>query len=222
MRNSIFYRRCFDNYARGERMSRFSGKCDLYDTIEMIHCDSEEAVQEFIDNAEFYIWIGSRRHRLNITNRKELALYYPYIISMSACSNGYHNITLSGDCFIDREERERLEISLGYILKDYRRYKRKKLKFTYDNYIGEYKYSYMPEYKKELIRRVEKDGEKASIDGVYSLMHEYYRKEWYDTLVELGWTEEEAFRWVYRKFFCSEEDRNKRFKIYEDLKNGTK
>ena len=62
-------------------MSKFSGKCDLYDTVEMISCETEKEIQEYIDRTEFYQWNNDRRVRLYITNRKELALYYPYLVS---------------------------------------------------------------------------------------------------------------------------------------------
>lgn len=193
-------------------MSKFSGKCDLYDMVEMIHCDGDEKkVQEFIDNAEFYMCVHGRDVKLDIQDRKDLALYYPYIVSMACHSNGHHYICLSSDSFIDQEEQERIRYCFEDALKNFKRCKKNKVIYSLDNFLRAYGKNYFPEYEKEIIRRVAKDGKKATTEGIHSCFHEHYRREWYNELVTIGWTEEAAFKWVYKTLFTTEEYRNKRF-----------
>ena len=54
-------------------MSRFSGKCDLYDCI-MIHKSFKEFKKRFP-----YIYIGHSNTPISYRNLKDLVQYYPYI-----------------------------------------------------------------------------------------------------------------------------------------------
>ena len=56
-------------------MSRYSGKCDLYDMLDG-YDDS------FIANSKFYIDADYRSHKLDIHTRKDCIPYYPYIVGM--------------------------------------------------------------------------------------------------------------------------------------------
>ena len=197
-------------------MSMFSGKCDLYDSVEMIHCgakdEDEQAknVEEFLKDATFYIWNNDRRLKLDIKTRKDLALYYPYLLTMSCYSGGKFVGVLSSDSFIDREEKERIDLAYKIAANLYKKYKRKKKPFIADEVIEENSYGFMSDYEKEIIRRFEKYGKKADISDMHTKMHEYYRKEWYQELIRLGWSEDEAFSWVYKTLFSTEEEKRKR------------
>lgn len=191
-------------------MSQFSGKCDIYDRIEMISCDTDEEIQEYIDKTKFYIMHEKRKHELHITNRKELALYYPYLETMGYHSEGFNVIHVSSDSYIDMHEKEHLEILYDYIMKIYKKCKREKKPFIEEDVLAQ---CWSPsEEVKEIIRRIAKDGRKATLDGIHTKMAEHYRRGWYDTLVSLGWDEIFAFNWVYKELFTTEEVRAKRLK----------
>ena len=196
-------------------MSRFSGKCDLYDTVEMIYCKTDEEVQNFIDNAEFYIYENNRRHRLRITSRKELALYYPFLLSTDVHSDNKHIIVLANDSFIDIDEKERLECVFNRYLKQYIKCKRDKVEFNPDDCYKDF-YSSPQKYEIEIAQRIAKDGRRADIVDIHTYMHEYYRSSWYDELVNLGWSENEAYRWVYKALFFSEEERENRINAWKE------
>ena len=63
---------------------------------------------------------------------------------------------------------------------------------------------------KTIIERIIKDGNKAEFDDLHTELHEYYRKKWYEEMIRLGYTEREAFDWVYKGFFTSKEYMKKR------------
>lgn len=193
-------------------MSEFSGKCDLYDTVEMIGCDNDETkIEDYLKNTTFYMYINDRKVKLKIDSRKELALYYPYLVSSMASSNDKRTIFLSSDSFIDQEEQERLQINLEYILKIYRKYKREKKDFDTKEVLEQLSNPWKaPDYEVELLNRVAEHGMKANIEGLHTSMHEYYRGRWYKRLIELGWPEDEAFCWVYKEWIAIEERKNAR------------
>ena len=45
---------------------------------------------------------------------------------------------------------------------------------------------------------LEKDGDKATIDGIHDYMHELYRKKLLDEMVRLGWDEGLATYWIWK------------------------
>lgn len=196
-------------------MSRFSGKCDFYDGFVAIGCDGdEEKVKEKIKRLKLYVQgRDGREHLVKTETIKDIAKYYPYLEAiMTGDSEGNTTIILGCDSFIDQEERDRLNFNLDYMLKCWRRCKRKKIppEKIKDEVANTLHMFGKDEVLLELLDRVEKDGEKASIDGLHLPFHEYFRKEWFKELVSLGYTEYEAFRWVYKAFFFSEEEMNKR------------
>ena len=62
-------------------MSRFSGKCDFYDSVMIIHCDNDpKKLEELLANATIRIMgKDGRYYQLHITNEKEYAIYYTYL-----------------------------------------------------------------------------------------------------------------------------------------------
>ena len=155
-------------------MSVYSGKCDLYDSLVMIHGYEEEVLKNNV-----IIYVGDSKEPLKINSSKDLIPYYPYLISMS-----YHDniekkcvVYTTSESFVDIEEREILEFKLKEILRFYNRCKRKKVDFNIEDCIKEVCYSnWNKEIYIELIHRVAKQGKKATIDGLHLRMHEIYRE----------------------------------------------
>lgn len=75
-------------------MSRFSGKCDLYDMIEI--CGGYEKFAERYPN----IFIGDLMHKLSHNSLSDLAPYYAYIDTLS----GGGRMILSHKSWVDIEE----------------------------------------------------------------------------------------------------------------------
>lgn len=185
-------------------MSRFCGKCDFADWI-MDRSDEE------IKNSEFYIWSDDRRHRLDIHNQYDAALYYPYLVSMGYHSDGKDVVVLQEESFIDREEQERIGWYVRDVMKVWRRCKRKKQEFVPEDVFREVNWGsqHNPQIE-EVIKRVAENGDKATFEGIHTDIHEFYRKEWYKYLLEIGYPEYKAYEWVFKGFLTREDEKKKR------------
>lgn len=182
-------------------MSMFSGKCDLYDHIN-ISLDSKGAsLNELLDNTSFFIHGKDKRdHELSIKSEKDLAKYYPYLVAMGSFSDGKCTIVLSSDSFIDTEERDRLQWRLDDTLKFWRKCKKSKIEFNVDEYIKHNTYFYRSNLDRQIAEVVLQYGNKTTMDNIKHIhddIHEYYRNIWYKELLRVGWDEFHAGLWVY-------------------------
>jgi len=190
----------------------FSGKCDFYDGFVAISSnDNEEKLLENLKKLNLYVYgKDGRGHRVKSDTIKDIAKYYPYLkcIMCYDKDSGY-KIYLASDSFIDKEEKEHLNWYIEDVLKYWRKCKRKKKPFVAEECVEELKWM-----KEDLIQviaeRVAKDGDKAEFEDIHLPMHEYYRKLWYEEMVKVGYTEFEAFCWVYKEMFPTAEDMEKR------------
>lgn len=160
-------------------MSRFSGKCDLADTID-IH-------DEKILNAKIYV--GNSNKPLQINEIKDLIPYYPHIIGAACFDNvdGKSVIHLSSESWVDHEERENLEFKLQRLIRIYNRCKRKKIEFNVEDAVNEICCgNWNREPITELANRVKEKGKKTTIDGIHLTMHERYRQELVDEMLKHG------------------------------------
>ena len=151
-------------------MSKYTGKCDLFDHLWM-SSKSDADVQAKIERTDFYIYSDDgRKHRLDIHNIKDVAPYYPYLIAVGTWNKeGRSTIVLSSTSFVDREEAEFIGWDLRDALAEYKRCKRKKVAFDPDAYVATLKdkgWGYH-ENTEEIARRVARDGLKANIDGLF-------------------------------------------------------
>lgn len=174
-------------------ISIFSGKADFCDSC------SIQGADEIIKKYNVYAY-DNDIIPLKIESEKDLVPYYPYIVGMmfSDKENG-GSIYLSKESFVDSEEREHLM----WRLKDLKRYWRKcKLnKVPFDRKEAEKMLcawrGYIQDFEIELIDRVEKDGEKATLDDLHTPMHDRYRQELYDEMIKNGYSDNIAYRWCF-------------------------
>ena len=179
-------------------MSRFSGKCDVYDHFAM-GCDGDDnKLQQEIERTDFYIPTSDGRlHRLKIENEKDLAPYYPYLTVFAVYGReGRQCIHLSSKSFIEREEQERLNWNLKDTLREYNKCKRKKIPFIPEEYIKNSWYG-MSYYQEEIVYRVAKDGNKATTEELHTPIHDYYRKELAEELERLGYNDWFIRQWLF-------------------------
>lgn len=158
-------------------MSMYSGKCDLYDTIEIFG-------EDYILKSKIYI--GFNDKPLNFNNIKDLIPYYPHIIYASSGDKTSSIIHLTAESFVDIEEREFLEFRLKEILRIYNRCKRKKIEFKVEDVLKELSIITNQDITRELIERVKKKGKKANIDGLHLSSSDYYRKELVEEMKKNG------------------------------------
>lgn len=76
-------------------MSRFSGKCDFCDEIEIFGLDK-------ILKSEVYV--GDSDEPLKLTCLADCVPYYPYVVVTSACSGDRATIRLTSKSWVDIEE----------------------------------------------------------------------------------------------------------------------
>ena len=200
----------------GDNMSRFCGKCDLYDSLIMIQSDNDdEKLAEILKNLQLFVrGKDGRNHLVKSDTKKDIAKYYPYLTAIAAHSKNYHNIVLSSDSFIDQEEEERKQ----WIVRDILRYWNKHKKdYDEDDCLGSLCIWSDGEQYRIFAHYVGIYGDKADFSDIHLPLWEYYRLEWFKELCKLGYTEREAYDWVYKGMFDSPERIRKR--IGRDLKN---
>ena len=165
-------------------MSRYSGKCDVYDSLVMIHEYTDEELRTKVT-----IFKNDMNSPLLIKSRKDLIPYYAHIIS-SSCHNNVDRkatIFISSESWVDSEERSSLEWHLKYFLKIYNRCKRKKIEFDVEEALKEVIWhSWNEAPYRELAMRVKEHGKKATVDGIHLRIHEIYRKELAEEMIRNG------------------------------------
>lgn len=146
------------------------------------------------------IYIGNIKTPLKIESQKDLIPYYPHIVS----SGGFDNVERKADIhitsksWVDMEEKESLEWRLNSLLRIYNRCKRKKIEFDVDEAVKEITWNdWNEELYKELAKRVKEYGKRATIDRIHLKMHERYRQELVNTMIENGLN---PSYWGYERF----------------------
>lgn len=175
-------------------MSKFSGKCDFYDHIEIFGVD---------DTLSSDIYIGRNIIPLRFETEKDLIPYYPYLIAMSVWDNETKKgmIVLSEESFIDREEKELLTYSLNHLLRYYNKCKRNHIPYDPDEAVSAvWGNSYGLAHDKVLAERVLQYGKKTTIDGVHTKYHQHLRDRLYQEMIDNGYTPFKAWYWVYNEY----------------------
>lgn len=192
-------------------MSQFCGKCDFYDGFVEIRCGGdEEKIKEELKKLKLYVrGKDGRDHLVKSDTIKDIAKYYPYLEAIACSSDDGFTVILSSDSFIDQEEKEYLDWKIIDVLKWWRKCKRNKKPFNVDECVE--KLSWMNTDQLRIIaERVAKDGEKAEFDDLHDPMHEHCRKRWYEELRRIGYTQIEAYNWVYKGLFTSKKEMEER------------
>lgn len=193
-------------------MSQFCGKCDFYDGFVAIGGDGDEGkVVENLKKLKLYVYgKDGRDHRVKSDTIKDIAKYYPYLESIATYSGetGY-NIHLSSDSFIDQEEKERIGWYIRDVYKYYRKCKREKKPFIVEECVKTTSFM-STDIVTIIAERVAKDGNKAEFDDIHLSLHEYFRRQWFEELVRLGYSEYEAYNWCFKGIFDDKETVMKR------------
>lgn len=83
-------------------MSKFSGKCDFYDEIEIF------GLENILKSK---VYIGNSKEPLKLTCRKDCIPYYPYVVTASAKTNSVGTIFLTERSWVDIEAERYGELS---------------------------------------------------------------------------------------------------------------
>ena len=163
-------------------MSRYSGRCDVYDSFVMIHNYTDEELKNNIK-----VYLGNNDTLLKFETAKDLVPYYPHLISIGCYNNADKKsiIHITSKSSVDIEEQENLKYYLKQILTIYNRCKRKKIEFNIDDAVKEVCWNdWNKEAITELANRVKLHGKKATIENIHLTMHERYRKELVDEMIK--------------------------------------
>ena len=170
--------------------SIFSGRCDLYDTIEIF------GVEKILSKYKIY----DQRHilPLEVKEQKDLIPYYPYLVAaMFSTKEDGGTIYLSSESYVDINEREHIQWDLDTLLRYWRKCKRKKELFDKEKALRSITLFFNDEYKMQLVDRVTEMGDKATIDDLHGRIHDGMRKDLFDEMIKNGWSEDKAGTWVY-------------------------
>ena len=83
-------------------MSKFSGKCDFYDEIEIF------GLENILKSK---VYIGDNKKPLTLTCREDCIPYYPYVVTASAKTNNVGTIFLTNKSWVDIEAERYGEMS---------------------------------------------------------------------------------------------------------------
>ena len=158
-------------------MSRYSGKCDLADEIAIFGLENVLASK---------IYIGDSTEPLGATTYKDLIPYLPYTVSGACYHSGQQEIRwLSKESWVDREEREILNMYKNILVKYYRKCKRNHEEMDIKKAIEYVAFAPSEEIYK-LAVRVKTQGDKASIDGLHTPAKDMYRQLLVDEMCKYG------------------------------------
>lgn len=173
-------------------ISRYSGKCDLYDVL--------VDIREVTDFSKIKIYAANNTIiPLRIDSQKDLMPYYPYIIGMHV-SDGEGNmiVYLSKKSYVDIEEEGHLTWALNSLKQYWRSQKRRHEQFDTNEALKKISFFYNDaEYKKELVNRVRELGEKATIEDIHIPYCDTMRQRLYEDMVAAGWNDDRAYEWCF-------------------------
>lgn len=127
-------------------MSKWSGKCDFCDDVEMF-----STPEEFVKTARVYLKGGL----LDTSTPQKLVPYYTYIASTKAGSKDGWTMTLMNESWINIEEKQFISHRVIEAITWARKAKKEKSDFTFD-YCKKQKYYYesQPELLKAIVARI--------------------------------------------------------------------
>ena len=171
-------------------MSKFSGKCDLYDTV---YDWSDERI------ARAKIYVGDIP--LKATCQRDLIPFYPFIVGAGGFSMKDGDIMrLTTRSYVDQEEESFLLYTKNRMLRSYRRAKRKKEPITIPILMLEmspYNSGNNAAYN-TLADRIVKYGERAEYRDLHLQSADYFREQLRKEMLNNKYNEFYTDRWLNR------------------------
>ena len=182
-------------------MSKYCGKCDLYDCFSM-HPDLEERISQSI----IYKHGNSECEVLDIKTERDLALYFPYIVWMMASDSAKAVIHIGSNDYIRSREIYLLTWYADKARMIKKRCKRKKVLYlpceAYDEIMKKYLLSDNNATQiAEITKRIGYEKRKSfkTVSDIKLPSLDFYRNVWFEDLVNIyGYSEEFAKQWVWR------------------------
>ena len=163
-------------------MSQFSGKCDVYDTLVMIHNYTDE---ELKNNVRIYM----NGELLDIESRKDLIPYYPHLI----CSGSFDArsrtsvVHITSYSYVDFQEKEILNHYKDVFIKTKKYCDKKGIPFDEWDTLQKVSFGkYERKVYSMLYKRVKEVGKNAKVDDLHLSCYEMYRQFLVDEMIENG------------------------------------
>lgn len=181
-------------------ISKYSGKADLFDSF-------GDYTDEQLQQCSFFI--EDNPVPLRINNQHDLAPYYPHLITMGNSNNGIWNCKITRRSFVDIEEEEHLSWKIRDFQKYWRKCNREKKPYIETEAIKKVCWFQPTEVDEEIAHRVAMYGTKATIDDLHDMIHEHFRNELLNEMINLGWDERRAKYWIWKdwKMLIKREDK---------------
>ena len=183
-------------------MSKYCGKCDLWDLLVMIREVNDETtdwdkikIYQINDDSTFDENGWNNVELLDIKCLKDLLPYAAYIVNMASWGKDYCIVYIGTESYAQQMERKRIEWAVRDLKCIYRKYKRKKIDFNVDDMLREI---WNPsELDKQVAQRIMEHPTSFKTDGLKVLICEYYKANLYDDMIKEGYSENEAYEWCY-------------------------
>lgn len=178
-------------------MSKFCGKCDVYDSF--------IAIQEMDDTSDwskvsiFQCDEDLNKHDLNIKSYKDLVPYFPHLVQYSSSRDGEVVACITNKSFVDMENEERINGIYYRAKRYYNRCKRKGIDFDIEEALKHVCFSsFGNDLEREVCERVKKHPyAKNDLTGLYYSFYEHYKEALMLEMLKSGYTEKQARKWCY-------------------------
>jgi hypothetical protein len=154
-------------------MSKYSGKCDFYDVIEIHGIDKILNSRVFVGDEEVFL-----------KSEKDCIKYYPYVVSTSHTDKDGGTFHLTDRSWVDIEEEGMLKIYLNIFVRYFNKCKRNNIEYKIEDAVKQ-TLSNDEKAVLELANRVKDNGKKATYEGVHLKLYDYYRNLLNDKLKEV-------------------------------------
>ena len=128
---------------------------------------------------------------------------------MGGSNNGIWNCKITRRSFVDIEEEEHLSWKIRDFQKYWRKCNREKKPYIETEAIKKVCWSQPTEVDEEIAHRVAMYGAEATIDDLHDMIHEHFRNELLNEMINLGWDKRIAKYWIWKdwKMLIEREDK---------------
>lgn len=167
-------------------MSKYSGKCDLYDSI------GDYSDEDIATKVKIYY--ASSIVPLDVKSQKDIMPFYPFVAGiMYGESDGTRVFHIGRRSYVDEQEEEFVESAKRSIERYYKKCKRKRVEFTVEDF---HPYTDLERQMAEDVMRIGIKNVLMS-DEYHTYMGDYYRKILYKDMIAAGWENVKALTWVF-------------------------
>lgn len=183
-------------------MSRYSGKCDIYDELSIhgIIDKSDKFVDDAVDRLKKWdLRLGFRGIQIKIKTVKDIVPYFPFVIGTSSTLNGHLFATIGTRSYVDEAAHRHYKMMVDFLADKAKKATAKGLdpiKAMMDS-------GYLSPIESEneqiiaLVGRIAAFGKKADFSTLVPKFWESMREELYKTMLKYGYTEEQSKEWCY-------------------------